>query len=325
MKVIEIVNPGPGSSLVIGERPDPVAGVGEVVVRVRASGVNRADLLQRAGKYPPPAGGSDILGLEVSGVIESIGAEVSPWRVGDEVCALLAGGGYAEKVVVPMGQLLTRPKSVSLQDAAAIPEAFITAYTNLVVEGKLRSGESVLIHGGASGVGTAAIQVAHALGAKVACTVGDDAKLEKCAALGASCVVNYKKKDFGHEVPLWSAHGVDLILDIVGRDYFERNLAVLAPRGRLVCIAAMSGAKTELDISVIMRKRISIIGSVLRSRPVDEKARLVSEFTRSILPRFEKDELKPVVHLVTSFAQVEEAHEVMRRSGHIGKILLEWP
>jgi putative PIG3 family NAD(P)H quinone oxidoreductase len=324
MKVIEIVNPGPANSLVISERPDPIPREGEVVARVRAAGVNRADLLQRAGKYPPPPEASDILGLEVSGVIESIGSGVSTWKIGDEVCALLAGGGYAERVAVPVGQLMKRPNRLSLVDSAAIPEAFITAYANLFAEGRLRSGEKVLIHGGASGVGTAAIQVARVRGASVSCTVGDDAKIARCVELGASSVINYKNADFGQKIPVWSSGGVDLILDIVGREYFERNLAVLAPRGRLVCIASMSGAKAELDIAVLMRKRLSIVGSVLRSRDLDEKARLVSEFTNSFFPLFETGELQPVVHTIMSFGEVENAHEMMRRSEHIGKILLEW-
>ena len=324
MKTIEIVDPGPSSSLIVGQRPDPIASAGEVVVRVRAAGVNRADLLQRAGKYPSPHGASEVLGLEVSGVIESLGAGVSNWRIGDEVCALLAGGGYAEKVAVPVGQLMKRPHRVGLVEAAAIPEAFITAHTNLVREGRLCQGERVLIHGGGSGVGTAALQIARILGAKVACTVGDDAKIDPCSALGAALVINYKTKDYSQEIQSWSPSGVDLILDIVGRDYFERNIAVLAPRGRLVCIASMSGAKAELDIAVLMRKRLSVIGSVLRSRTLDEKARIVTDFTQSLLPLFEKGELKPVVHSILSFADVESAHETMRRSKHVGKILLEW-
>jgi putative PIG3 family NAD(P)H quinone oxidoreductase len=324
MKVIEIVHPGSSSSLRIGERPDPFAGVGEVVVRVRSAGVNRADLLQRAGKYPPPPGVSDILGLEVSGVIESVGAHVSAWRVGDEVCALLAGGGYAEKVSVPAGQLMRRPQGVSLREAAAIPEAFVTAYANVVCAGELRSGDNVLIHGGAGGVGTAALQVARVCGATVMCTVGDDSKIPRCTELGAILVVNYKRDDFSQEVRSQNPDGVDLILDIVGREYFERNVALLASQGRLVCIACMSGAKVELDISMLMRKRISIVGSVLRSRSIEEKSRLVSEFAKSYLPLFEQGELKPVIHSIVNFAHVEEAHDVMRRSEHVGKIILEW-
>jgi NADPH2:quinone reductase len=324
MKAIEIENPGPQSVLVTREVPEPKLFAGEVVIRVVAAGVNRADLLQRAGKYPPPPGASELLGLEVSGIVDRVAPDVTAWRVGDEVCALLSGGGYAEFVAAPEGQVFRRPSSVSLRDAAAIPEAFITAYANLVGEGRLLAGERVLIHGGASGVGTAAIQVAHSLGARVACTLGDDAKSERCRSLGAELVINYKKQDFLSESLKWSAEGVSVVLDIVGRDYFERNLAVLAPRGRLVCIASMSGAKAELDISALMRKRLSVIGSVLRSRSVAEKSALVRDFFERCAPLFEQRAMAPVVDTVFSFNNVEEAHELMRQSGHVGKILLVW-
>ena len=324
MRAIEIDNPGPQSTLVTREVPDPTLSPGEVLIRVAAAGVNRADLLQRAGKYPPPPGASELLGLEVSGIVERVAPEVASLHVGDEVCALLSGGGYAELVAVPAGQVLRRPKSVSLQDAAAIPEAFITAYANLVGEGRLVAGETVLIHGGASGVGTAAIQVARAVGARVACTVGDDAKIERCRSLGAELVINYKREDFASEVARWSGGGVSLILDIIGRDYFERNIAALAPQGRLVCIATMSGAKAEFDISVVMRKRLSIIGSVLRSRSVPDKSELVRGFSERFAHLFDTGAMRPVVDSVFGFDRVEEAHELMRRSGHIGKILLTW-
>jgi putative PIG3 family NAD(P)H quinone oxidoreductase len=324
MRAIEIENPGPQSVLSTRELPDPTLSPGEVVIRVAAAGVNRADLLQRAGKYPPPLGASELLGLEVSGIVERVAPEVTSLHVGDEVCALLSGGGYAELVAVPAVQVFRRPKSVSLLDAAAIPEAFITAYANLVGEGRLVAGETVLIHGGASGVGTAAIQVARAVGARVACTVGDDAKIERCRSLGAELVINYKKEDFASEVSRWSGGGVSLILDIIGRDYFARNISALALQGRLVCIATMSGATTELDISVVMRKRLSIIGSVLRSRGVAEKGELVRHFSERFAPLFETGAMRPVVDTVFGFYRVEEAHDLMRRSGHVGKILLRW-
>jgi putative PIG3 family NAD(P)H quinone oxidoreductase len=324
MRAIEIENPGPQSTLVTREVPDPTLSPGEVLIRVAAAGVNRADLLQRAGKYPPPPGSSELLGLEVSGIVERVTPGVTSLHVGDEVCALLSGGGYAELVAVPAVQVFRRPKSVSLRDAAAIPEAFITAYANLVGEGRLVAGETVLIHGGASGVGTAAIQVARAVGARVACTVGDDAKIKRCRSLGAELVINYKREDFASEVARWSGGGVSLILDIIGRDYFERNIAALAPQGRLVCIATMSGAKAELDISVVMRKRLSIIGSVLRSRSVPDKSELVRDFSERFAPLFDTGAMRPVVDSVFGFDRVEEAHELMRRSGHVGKILLTW-
>ncbi len=324
MKAIEIVNPGPQSSLEMRDVAEPTLSSGEVLIRVVAAGVNRADLLQRAGKYLPPAGASDLLGLEVSGTVERVAADVTTVRLGDEVCALLAGGGYAEIVAVPVGQVFPRPPSVSLRDAAAIPEAFITAYANLVGEGRLTAGGLVLIHGGASGVGTAAIQVARALGARVACTVGDDTKVDRCRSLGAELVINYKKQDFATEILKWSPDGVSLVLDIVGRDYFERNISVLAPRGRLVCIATMSGANADIDISVLMRKRLSVVGSVLRSRSVGEKSELVREFVERFAPLFEKSSILPIVNSVFPFEKVEDAHALMRQSGHVGKILLIW-
>jgi len=324
MKAIQIQNPGPDSALVVGEVAQPSLVAGEVLIRVAAAGVNRADLLQRAGKYPPPAGASELLGLEVSGTVEGVSAEVNDLRIGDEVCALLSGGGYAEVVAVPAGQVFRRPRSVSLRDAAAIPEAFITAYANLVGEGRLTAGELVLIHGGASGVGTAAIQVARSLGARVACTVGDDAKMDRCRSLGAELVLNYKRQDFAAEILKWSPSGVSIVLDMVGREYFERNLSVLAPRGRLVCIATMSGAKAEIDLSVLMRKRLSVIGSVLRSRSVAEKSKLVRDFSERFIPLFEDGSVAPIVDSVFSSERVEDAHALMRQSGHIGKILLTW-
>ncbi|MEN9845389.1 MAG: hypothetical protein RIS36_536 [Pseudomonadota bacterium] len=324
MKAIEVVNPGSQSFLVERDVTESALAPGEVLITVVAAGVNRADLLQRAGKYPPPPGASQVLGLEVSGVVEQTAPDVTSLQVGDEVCALLSGGGYAEKVAVHAGQVFRRPHSVTLRDAAAIPEAFITAYANLVGEGRLTTGDLVLIHGGASGVGTAAIQVARALGARVACTVGDDAKIDRCRALGAELVMNYKKQDFASEILKWSPNGVSVVLDIVGRDYFERNISVLGSRGRLVCIATMSGAKAEIDISVVMRKRLLIIGSVLRSRSIAEKSELVREFSERFLPLFESGSVSPIVDSVFPFARVEDAHTLMRRSGHVGKILLTW-
>ena len=324
MRAINVLNPGPRSALELIDIPDLEPRSDEVLVRVVASGVNRADLLQRAGKYPPPGGVSEIMGLEVSGVIEAIGPGVEGWSVGEEVCALLAGGGYAEKVVVPVGQLMRVPKGVPLLESAAIPEAFLTAYTNLVVEGMMAPGSTVLIHGGSSGVGTAAIQIAARMGARVACTVGNEEKAKRCREIGASVAINYKQLDFELAAREWEPNGVDLILDIVGRDYFVRNLSLLAPQGKLVCIATMSGAKVELDISLLMRKRARIIGSVLRSRSVEEKADLVRSFTERYLKLFESGEIKPVIHRTFSVSDVESAHQVMVKSDHVGKILLKW-
>lgn len=324
MKAIQVTNVGPASTLTMGECPDPAAGEGEVVIKVCAAGVNRADLLQRGGKYPPPPGASDLLGLEVSGVVVALGRGVVRWKLGDEVCALLSGGGYAEMVSVPQGQVMRCPSHVSLVDAAAIPEAFLTAYTNLFVEGALAQGEKVLIHGGSSGVGTAALQLARHLGATPVCTVGDDAKSERCKALGAAAVFNYKTGPFAEHVVRWSPAGVDVVLDIVGRDYLGDNISVLASKGRLVCIATMSGARGELDLALLMRKRLRVIGSVLRSRSLEEKTTLVSAFSAAFLPLFDTGAISPVVHSVFNCKDAESAHALMRESRHVGKILLQW-
>ena len=323
MKVVTVVNPGTTSTLVIEEGAEPACGSREVVIRVRAAGVNRADLLQRAGMYPPPPGASQILGLEVAGTIESMGRDVRGWSVGQSVCALLTGGGYAQKVAVPSEQLLPIPQGFSFVQAAAIPEAFLTAYTNLIVEGCLGHGERVLIHGGSSGVGTAAIQIAKRIGAHVACTVGSDKKAARCREFGADIAVNYKNDDFAAKILAWAPTGVNLVLDIIGKDYLEDNLKVLAPCGRLVCIATMSGSRGELSIATLMQKRLRIIGSVLRSRSVAEKAALIHGFREKFLPDFESRKLLPVVHEVFPLAEVARAHDVMRASEHVGKLVIE--
>lgn len=323
MKVVSVVNPGPSSLLRLVEKDEPACGVDEVVISVRAAGVNRADLLQRAGMYPPPPGASEVLGLEVAGTIQSMGKNVRGWSVGQKVCAILSGGGYAERVSVPCGQLLSIPQGLSCTQAAAIPEAFLTAYTNLMVEGGLSRGERVLIHGGSSGVGTAAIQLAKRIGAEVACTVGSDVKARRCLELGADLAINYTKDDFASAIKAWSPEGVHVVLDIVGKDYLEKNLDTLAHCGRLVCIATMSGARGELSLSTLMKKRLRIIGSVLRSRSVVEKAALVQGFRDKFLSDFDSGKLVPVIHEVYTFGDVERAHETMRSSAHIGKLVLE--
>lgn len=322
MKAIVVHNPGPTSELTIKSVAEPVCATGEVLIDVRAAGVNRADLLQRDGKYPPPTGASELLGLEVSGVIEKVGEGVRGYSKGDAVCALLSGGGYAERVNVPAEQVMRVPAGLSFPQAAGVPEAFITAYANLFLEGGLRKGERVLIHGGSSGVGTAAIQLAKSAGASVACTVGSDDKVARCAALGADRGINYRTKDFASEVKAWAPDGVDLVLDIVGQEYFDRNLAVLGLEGRLVQIATMSGAKVSLDLAVLMRKRLSIVGSVLRSRSIEEKGGLVSGFWRDFGSKLESGAIAPVIDSVFDISEVEKAHALMRRSEHVGKIVL---
>ena len=323
MKAVLVHNVGPQSELRIGEVAAPVCSPGEVLIDVKAAGVNRADLLQRAGKYPPPPGASELLGLEVSGVVSMVGEGSSNISVGDNVCALLAGGGYAEKVSVPAIQTMPIPVGLSFVEAAAIPEAFVTAYANLEKEAKLRPGERVLLHGGASGVGTAAIQIARKIGAHVACTVGSDSKVQRCKDLGAECVVNYKMEDFATGIRRWAPEGVDVILDIVGKEYLSRNLSLLGQRGRLVQIATMSGAIAEINLSILMSKRIRLIGSVLRSRSIEEKGALVAAFFTQYGEMFSQKELRPVVSATFTLKDVELAHEMMRRSEHVGKIVLE--
>jgi putative PIG3 family NAD(P)H quinone oxidoreductase len=323
MKAIVVHNPGPQSELRITEVAVPVCAPGEVLIDVKAAGVNRADLLQREGKYPPPLGASELLGLEVSGIISEVGEGVCGASVGDGVCALLAGGGYAAKVSVPVVQTMPIPDGLSFIEAAAIPEAFITAYVNVEKEGGLRRGERVLIHGGGSGVGTAAIQLARKIEAHVACTVGSDAKIQRCKDLGAECVVNYKTEDFAEGARRWAPDGVDVILDIVGKEYLARNLSLLGTMGRLVQIATMSGAIAEINLSTLMSKRIRLIGSVLRSRSIEEKGALMAEFFTRYGALFSQKELLPVVSATFSLSDVESAHEMMRRSDHVGKIVLE--
>ncbi len=322
MKAVIVDESSGERALIIREIDAPNPQKGEVLIAVRAAGVNRADLLQRAGKYPPPAGVSTVMGLEVSGVVTALGEGVSGLSLGDEVCALLAGGGYAERVAVPAEQVFPKPPGLTFEESAAIPEAFITAYANLLFEGRHKGQERVLIHGGSSGVGTAAIQLARVLGAEVACTVGSAKKADACRRLGASMCIDYKEQDFESTVLEWTAGaGVDLVLDIIGAEYFAKNLVVLAPKGRLVIIAVMGGSRTEVDLSVIMRKRLSIVGSVLRGRSIEEKGSLVQGFASRFLSMFGSD-LLPVVDSCFAFDSAEKAHARMKSSEHIGKIVL---
>lgn len=323
MKAIVVNEQSSEKPLSLADVPEPLCDAGSVIVKVHAAGVNRADLMQRAGKYPPPEGASSILGLEVAGVIEAIGSDVSEWREGDKVCALLSGGGYAEKVSVPATHLMPLPDGGSLVQAAAIPEAFITAYTNLFVEGELRKGEVVLIHGGASGVGTAAIQLARRMGARVVCTVGTPEKAARCKALGADVTIVYRTEDFVSRLREWHSGGADVILDSIGKDYLGRNLEALARCGRLVQIATMSGAKAEVDLALLMRKRARIIGSVLRSRSHAEKAELIKGFREKFFKDLDAGVVRPVIDSVFALHDADKAHSLMQSSAHIGKIVLE--
>ena len=323
MRAVVIDKPGGPDVLEVREVPDPVPGPGEVVITTVAAGVNRADLAQRLGLYPPPPGASPYLGLECSGRITAIGAGATRWRVGDEVCALLAGGGYAQQVAVPAGHLLPIPAGVSLLDAAALPEATCTVHSNVVRDGRLGPGELLLVHGGASGIGTTAIQVARALDARVACTAGSADKLEKCRELGAELTINYREQDFADAVlDFTGGHGADIILDIVGAPYLTQNVTALATGGRLIVIGMQGGSLGDIDLGQLMRKRALVRGSTLRARPPDEKLDIVAEVHQQIWPLIDSGQVRPVIQTVLPLDQAAEAHRLMDSSGHIGKILL---
>lgn len=309
--------------LILDDCVEPNCGPREVLVRVHATAVNRADLLQRRGLYPPPPGASEILGLEAAGEIAALGNEVQDWRVGERVLCLLAGGGYAEFVAVPQEMLLRMPADWTFEQAAAVPEAFYTAFVNLFVEAKLRARELVLVHAGGSGVGTAAIQMARLAGALVLVTAGSEEKLEECRFLGANHAINYKQFDFAKIVrKLTNDSGVDVILDCIGAAYWEKNISLLRTRGRLVVIGLMGGAKTEIDMSPILRKRLRIIGSVLRSRSLDEKIALTRQFRAQVLPQLENGSLHPVLDKIFPLAEAEQAHAYVASNHNFGKVVL---
>ena len=323
MIVICIAKPGGPEVLQAIEMPVPAPGPGEVLIRVAAAGVNRPDLMQREGKYPPPPGASDIPGLEVSGTIMSTGSNVQRWREGDEVCALVSGGAYAEYCVAPDVQCLPIPTNVDLVSAAGLPETFFTVWTNVFERGRLRAGETFLVHGGASGIGTAAIQMARAFGARVFATAGSEQKCMACERLGAERAINYKKEDFAAVLmPLTGSRGVDVILDMVGAPYFSRNLDLLALEGRLLQIAVLHGAKAEINLVRLLRQRITITGSTLRSRTVDEKGAIAHAVEQSVWPLVEAGKIRPVIYATLPLKQAAEAHRLMESGSHIGKILL---
>lgn len=309
--------------LVWEEVPDVEYGDDEVLLDIRATAVNRADLSQVRGHYPPPPGVTEVPGLEAAGVIEAVGESVTGWQVGDRVCALLPGGGYAEKVAIAAGMLLRLPDSWSFEQGAAIPEVWLTAFVNLFLEGGLVSGETVLIHAGGSGVGTAAIQLAHYEGARVFMTAGRPEKLKKGIELGASLAINYKKEDFAEKVKEATASGgVDLILDPVGADYFARNLQVLNPNGRLVLIGLLSGSKAEIDLRLVQGGCLRIIGSRLRPRPAAEKIEVTRLFRERFWPLFEDGTLQPVIDSVFPLRDAGEAHDYVRQNRNTGKVIL---
>jgi putative PIG3 family NAD(P)H quinone oxidoreductase len=326
MRAVTIEQPGGPEVLGWGEVPDPVCGPGEVVIDVVAAAVNRADLLQRQGNYPPPPGASEVLGLEASGIISEVGPGVTGWSVGDEVCALLSGGGYAERVAVPAGQLLPKPSGVELATAAALPEVTCTVWSNVFMLAGLREGEVFLVHGGGSGIGTMAIQLAARAGARVATTAGSAEKLAFCRELGAEILVNYRDEDFVERVTsATDGHGADVVLDIMGAKYLSRNVDVLASGGRLVGIGMQGGTRAELDLGVLMRKRASIAATTLRSRPATGpggKAEIVAAVRHDVWPDVERGVVRPIVDRRLPMSRAGEAHALLEASDHIGKVLL---
>lgn len=323
MRAIVVEKPG---DLRWQEIPDVVAGAGEVVVDVVTAGINRADLLQAAGNYPPPPGASEILGLEVSGRISELGADVEGWSVGQEVCALLAGGGYAERVAVPAPQLMPVPEGVDLHGAAALPEVACTVWSNVVMTGGLTPHHFLLVHGGASGIGTHAIQVAHALGCRIAVTAGSDKKLDVCRDLGADVLINYREQDFVERVRAESdGAGVDVILDIMGASYLDRNVDALAPDGRLVVIGFQGGVKGELNLGKLLGKRAGVIATALRSRPVtgpSGKGAIIAEVVANVWPMIAAGKVRPVVGAELPITEAAEAHRLLESSEVTGKVLL---
>ena len=323
MKAITVPSFGGPDALVLADVDPPEAGVGEVVLRVVAAGVNRADTLQREGRYPPPPGESDVPGLEVSGVVDELGAGVDEWAVGDEVCALLSGGGYAERVSVPVGQLLPVPAGVSLVDAAALPEVVCTVWSNVFLAAGLRAGETLLVHGGSSGIGTMAIQLARETGARVAVTAGSAEKLDACRVLGAEVLVNHREEDFVERLEeATDGHGADVILDIIGAKYLSRNVSALATGGRLVIIGMQGGTRGELDIAALLAKRGSITATFLRARPRAEKAAIVASVREHVWPLLEAGRVRPVVHSRHPLVDAARAHRELEASSHVGKVLL---
>ena len=324
MIAIEITSPGGPEVLRAVERPDPVPGAGELLIRVAAAGVNRPDVMQRKGLYPPPLDASDLPGLEVAGDVVALGAGVTEWRVGDRVCALVSGGGYATLCVAPAPQCLPVPRGMDLTAAAAIPETFFTVWTNVFDRGRLQAGETALFHGGSSGIGTTAIQLAACRGAHVFATAGSDEKCRACEQLGAARAINYHSIDFVDAVrELTGGRGVDLILDIVGGSYVARNLAALAVDGRLVQIGLMEGeAVAPVDFRRILGRRLTITGSTLRPRRVEEKGQIASALRKEVWPLLDAGAVRPVIHRTFPLAAAVEAHRLMEASEHVGKLVL---
>ena len=323
MTAIEIAQPGGPEVLKPGRRPVPAPGAGEVLIEVAAAGVNRPDVLQRQGGYAPPPGASDIPGLEVAGKIVAVGDSAGSWKVGDSVCALVAGGGYAEYCAAPAPQCLPVPGKLDLVHAAALPETFFTVWTNVFDRGRLQRGETFLVHGGSSGIGTTAIQLAHGFGARVIATAGSDEKCEACRKLGADIAVNYRTEDFAAKVmEATEGKGADVILDMVGGDYIPKNLSCLAVEGRLVQIAFLKGSKAEINLAPIMMKRQTLTGSTLRPRSVAQKGEIAHSLREKVWPLLESGKIAPVIFKTFPLAQAADAHRLMESSAHVGKIVL---
>ena len=323
MIAVEITKPGGPDVLVAVERARPSPSGGEVLIKVAAAGVNRPDVMQRMGHYPPPPGITDIPGLEVAGVAEEVGADVRDIRVGDRVCALVAGGGYAEYCVAPAPQCLPIPANIDFVHAAAIPETFFTVWTNVFERGRLTAGESLLIHGGTSGIGTTAIQLAKALGSRVFATAGSAEKCEACERLGAARAFNYRETDFVAAVKeATGGKGVDVILDMIGGDYVPRDMDALAMDGRLVSIAVQGGVKAQINILTMMQKRLTLTGSTLRTRPVAEKGAIATALKQHVWPLLESGTVSPVIHATFPLREAAAAHVEMESGAHIGKLVL---
>ncbi|MEM7409271.1 MAG: NAD(P)H-quinone oxidoreductase [Myxococcota bacterium] len=323
MKAIVLSEFGDESVLQLGDVPDPTPGPGEVRLRVHATAVNRADLMQRRGMYPPPPGAPEILGLECAGEVAELGAGVDGWKVGDRAMALLAGGGYAEQTVVHAGSLLPIPERLSFEEAAAVPEVFLTVFLNVFQLGGLNEGGTVLVHGGGSGIGTACIQLAKHAGAQVIVTAGSPEKCQRCLDLGADRAVDYREGDFvAVAKELTGGEGVDVVLDSIGAPYLEKNLSSLRVGGRLVLIGLMGGAKAEISLGALLMRRLQVIGSTLRARPVDEKAELARAFWDRFGAGFESGALSPVVDRVLPLAEAADAHRLLQASHHFGKVVL---
>jgi len=323
VKAITLPSFGGPEVLSWADVPDPEAGAGEVLLDVAATAVNRADVMQRMGHYPPPPGAPAWPGLECSGRIAALGAGVSSWAVGDEVCALLSGGGYAEQVAVPAGQLLPIPAGVSVVDAAGLPEVSCTVWSNVFMQARLVAGEVFLVHGGSSGIGTMAIQLAKQHGARVFCTAGSEAKRERCRELGAEVAIDYRNEDFVTVVrDRTDGHGADVVLDNMGASYLSRNVDVLAAGGRLAVIGLQGGAKGELDLGSLLAKRGSVAATSLRARPASEKAEIVTAVRDNVWPAVKSGAVRPVIHVILPLRQAAEAHRLVESSEHIGKVLL---